>query len=260
MELPQYTELGEGAAAKPSDAWSTAGGARRRVALRACGLAVLGLSALVAVHASLCALVPMRPMRFGSHAASASSLATEGEAEGAEQLLVLAIGDWGGIPVYPYVTPAQLAVRDAMVATARGSTARKKLVLAVGDNFYSTGVTSASDPRFQQTFEDVYVNGYPELGAKDMWRVVAGNRTPSSDRGRPRAIARSRAPRRRARCPPPSPFPLPSPPLRAQTTITALARSARSSRTPTCPPPGTSPRPTMRSPSRSATRARARTL
>lgn len=169
---PQYDELGEAAAERPSNAASTAGSVPRRAALRACSLA-LGLSALVAVHASLCVLLPLRPTRYGRHA-----LAAEREARGDEdELLVLAISDWGGINLYPYVTPAQLAVRDAMVATARGSAARKRLVMALGDNFYFTGVTSASDPRFQRTFEDVYVTGYPELSETDMWRLVAGNRT-----------------------------------------------------------------------------------
>jgi hypothetical protein len=218
---------------------------------------------MVAVHASLSVLLPLRPMHFGHRAAPPpahhAALAAEGEARGADELFVLAIGDWGGIGVYPYVTPAQLAVRDAMAAAARGSSAGKKLVLAVGDNFYFTGVASAADPRFQQTFEDVYVTGYPELSEKDMWRLVAGNRTSASPH-----LARLRAPRASpsaqaravARVAHRS---LPARRPRAQTTTTARARSPRSSRTATPRPRGTSRRPTTRSRSRSPAGARART-
>lgn len=48
------------------------------------------------------------------------------------------------------------------------------------DNFYFAGVTSVDDPRFKATFEEVYVEGYPELSGKDMWRLVAGNRARSA--------------------------------------------------------------------------------
>jgi len=97
------------------------------------------------------------------------------DSESGGSLFVIAIGDWGGVPVWPYVTPGQLAVRDAMADKMQASSARRKLVLALGDNFYGSGVTGVDDSRFKSTFEDVYVTDHPELSEENMWRVIAGN-------------------------------------------------------------------------------------
>ena len=66
----------------------------------------------------------------------------------------LAVGDWGGLPVPPWVTPAQQSVASAMgtIAERHGSS----FVLSLGDHFYFHGVRNADDPRWRRTFERVY--------------------------------------------------------------------------------------------------------
>lgn len=59
----------------------------------------------------------------------------------------LVVGDWGGLPYPPYVTPIETATARMMAKTA--STMGSDFVLAVGDNFYYKGVTDVNDPRFQ---------------------------------------------------------------------------------------------------------------
>lgn len=62
----------------------------------------------------------------------------------------LIIGDWGGLPFFPYTTPSEEAVAHAM-----GNIAKKlntSFQLALGDNFYYQGVESVDDPRFQVSF------------------------------------------------------------------------------------------------------------
>ncbi|XP_076001342.1 tartrate-resistant acid phosphatase type 5a isoform X2 [Genypterus blacodes] len=81
----------------------------------------------------------------------------------------LAVGDWGGVSFPPYVTPVEKATAREMgiVATQMGA----DFVLALGDNFYYTGVDSVDSPRFEDTFESVYT-------AKSLripWYVLAGN-------------------------------------------------------------------------------------
>ncbi|XP_039586313.1 tartrate-resistant acid phosphatase type 5 [Passer montanus] len=85
-------------------------------------------------------------------------------------LSFLALGDWGGLPEPPFVTPRQVAVAAAMgrAVTELGG----DFVLALGDNFYYEGVRDEWDPRFQDTFERVFaapaLRGVP-------WFVMAGN-------------------------------------------------------------------------------------
>ncbi|XP_062367722.1 tartrate-resistant acid phosphatase type 5 [Cinclus cinclus] len=85
-------------------------------------------------------------------------------------LTFLALGDWGGVPDPPFVTPREVATAAAMgqVATELGS----DFVLALGDNFYYEGVRDEWDPRFQDTFERVFVS--PGLRGVP-WYVMAGN-------------------------------------------------------------------------------------
>ncbi|NXI09295.1 PPA5 phosphatase, partial [Irena cyanogastra] len=80
------------------------------------------------------------------------------------------LGDWGGLPEPPFVTPRQLATAAAMgqAATERGG----DFVLALGDNFYYEGVRDEWDPRFQDTFERAFVS--PGLRGVP-WYVMAGN-------------------------------------------------------------------------------------
>lgn len=82
----------------------------------------------------------------------------------------LAVGDWGGVPEPPFVTP-----REAATAAAMGRAAAERgadFVLALGDNFYYDGVRDEWDPRFQETFERAFTA--PELRALP-WFVLAGN-------------------------------------------------------------------------------------
>jgi len=73
------------------------------------------------------------------------------------------LGDWGRD------TPAQHQVARSLgeaMAEARGA-----FVLAVGDNFYESGVASVEDPLWRVCFEDVYT--HPAL--QRPWRVALGN-------------------------------------------------------------------------------------
>ncbi|NWR39925.1 PPA5 phosphatase, partial [Tachuris rubrigastra] len=85
-------------------------------------------------------------------------------------LTFLALGDWGGLPDPPFVTPREVATAAAMghTATELGG----DFVLALGDNFYYQGVRDEWDPRFQDTFERVFVS--PGLRGVP-WYVMAGN-------------------------------------------------------------------------------------
>ncbi|XP_078371357.1 tartrate-resistant acid phosphatase type 5-like [Oculina patagonica] len=86
-----------------------------------------------------------------------------------DELRFLVVGDWGGMPVWPYTTPYETAVSRGM-----GKTAEKlqtQFTVALGDNFYFTGVQNVDDKRFQETFEDVFT-------AKSLmtpWYFCAGN-------------------------------------------------------------------------------------
>ncbi|XP_066520291.1 tartrate-resistant acid phosphatase type 5a [Hoplias malabaricus] len=93
------------------------------------------------------------------------------EAKGSNRtsLRFLVLGDWGGLPNAPFVTPIEWATAQEMGRTAQQLGA--DFILALGDNFYYKGVKSVDDPRFQETFEKVYT-------AKSLnipWFVVAGN-------------------------------------------------------------------------------------
>lgn len=59
----------------------------------------------------------------------------------------LAVGDWGGVPYPPYVTPVQKTTAREMSKVAEQMGA--DFVLALGDNFYFKGVNSVDSPRFQ---------------------------------------------------------------------------------------------------------------
>ena len=59
----------------------------------------------------------------------------------------MVLGDWGGIPVTPYYTPDEAAVAKQMGIIADNINA--SFVMALGDNFYETGVTDVEDKRFQ---------------------------------------------------------------------------------------------------------------
>lgn len=71
-------------------------------------------------------------------------------AQGGELNFVV-LGDWGGKPEAPYTTDAEREVAEQLGKTA--ATVGSQFTLALGDNFYDTGVKDAHDPRFQETFE-----------------------------------------------------------------------------------------------------------
>ena len=81
----------------------------------------------------------------------------------------LVLADWGGMPVWPYVSPFQYAVAEQMGKTASKHDA--EFVLALGDNFYEHGVKNVEDPRFKETYENVYHKSSLQVP----WFVVGGN-------------------------------------------------------------------------------------
>jgi len=82
------------------------------------------------------------------------------------------LGDWGRD------TPEQHHVAAAMGRAA--AEAGSDFVLAIGDNFYSDGVTSTDDPLWQSVFEGVYT--HPALQVP--WYALLGNH---DYRGNPQA-------------------------------------------------------------------------
>lgn len=96
----------------------------------------------------------------------------DGDAEKAA-LRFLVIGDWGwiGSGAEPGSGRKQREVADAMARF--GDAHSPAFVLTVGDNFYQAGVKSAEDPRWKESFEDVYaakslqVPWYASLGNHD---------------------------------------------------------------------------------------------
>jgi len=83
----------------------------------------------------------------------------------------LVMGDWGGLPFIPYKSTAEVDTATGMgtVSAAENSS----YVLALGDNFYYSGVKSTDDARFKHTFEDVFKA--PTLQGDDYFRVLLGN-------------------------------------------------------------------------------------
>lgn len=86
-----------------------------------------------------------------------------------DALKFLVVGDWGGIDTSPYYTPAQLHVANQMGKTAEEIGA--EFTVTVGDNFYTQGVQNVDDPRFKETYEDVFTAG----SLQSRWYVIVGN-------------------------------------------------------------------------------------
>ena len=57
------------------------------------------------------------------------------------------MGDWGGLPFYPYRTFIESGTAKGMAALT--STYGTQFNLALGDNFYYKGVKSVNDHRFK---------------------------------------------------------------------------------------------------------------
>lgn len=79
------------------------------------------------------------------------------------------IGDWGGNPIPPYTTVAEKEVAEQMGKTA--ADIGSKFTVALGDNFYDTGVKDVNDPRFNSTFENVFT----AVALQSRWYVLCGN-------------------------------------------------------------------------------------
>ncbi|XP_072032237.1 tartrate-resistant acid phosphatase type 5-like isoform X2 [Amphiura filiformis] len=86
-----------------------------------------------------------------------------------KSLHFMVLGDWGGIPIYPYYTPDEVAVAKQMSIIAENINA--SFVMALGDNFYENGVTDVNDKRFQDTYENVFKAKSLQIP----WNVLAGN-------------------------------------------------------------------------------------
>jgi len=85
-------------------------------------------------------------------------------------LQFLTIGDWGGSEKDPYTTVSEIENGQGMAITANKLGA--SFVLALGDNFYHSGIgTDFHDQRFQSTFE----NAFNESALSVPWYVIAGN-------------------------------------------------------------------------------------
>lgn len=74
--------------------------------------------------------------------------------ENRTSLKFLAVGDWGGVPYPPYITAVQKATAREMSIVAEQMGA--DFVLALGDNFYYTGVESVDSPRFKVSLVKVF--------------------------------------------------------------------------------------------------------
>jgi len=86
-----------------------------------------------------------------------------------QQLCFTIIGDIGGLPKPPFTTWMQRKVADEMEKVMSKKDCR--FIIALGDNFYYTGVQSVDDPRFKQTFENTYKKTFHYVP----WYFVAGN-------------------------------------------------------------------------------------
>lgn len=92
-------------------------------------------------------------------------------AVGASSHDFMVIGDWGGVPVWPYRTPGETHVAEQLGRVAGKVDAA--YTLSLGDNFYLKGVVSVDDSRFRTTFEDVFAS--PNLRGENHFRVLGGN-------------------------------------------------------------------------------------
>ena len=84
----------------------------------------------------------------------------------------LVMGDWGGSPsALPPSQERATAAGMGQVAQASNAT----FALALGDNFYDSGVKSVEDPRFKQTFENVFSASSLSGDSGFRFHVLAGN-------------------------------------------------------------------------------------
>lgn len=105
--------------------------------------------------------------------AAALLLAALPAAAASGDLHFLVMADWGGSAAPPYTTAAEISTAGGMGRIAQ--TLNASFALAVGDNFYSSGIkTDCTDPRFKNTFEDVFTADSLQ-GPHFPFYVIAGN-------------------------------------------------------------------------------------
>ena len=96
------------------------------------------------------------------------------------------MADWGGSEAKPFTTEAELACGQSMGEMQPQVDA--KFALALGDNFYSHGISSdVTDSRFNNTFENAFPS--PNLMTDGFFRVVAGNHDHAGLRQRLKEVA-----------------------------------------------------------------------
>ena len=78
--------------------------------------------------------------------------------ESRDDVSFLVIGDFGGLPMFPYKTAIEEAVAIQMGRYARNHSI--DFVLTLGDNFYFDGVKNVNDPRFQVGMQQTNVQGH----------------------------------------------------------------------------------------------------
>jgi len=72
-------------------------------------------------------------------------------------------------PLFCSTTTGQVAAATGMAKIA--SSIKAEFVLALGDNYYNSGVKSVSDPRFGETWDTVYNQASLQVN----WYVIGGN-------------------------------------------------------------------------------------
>lgn len=90
-----------------------------------------------------------------------------------DDLHFLVMGDWGGTNHEPYTHTAEVNTAKSMDAAAAELGA--SFTLALGDNFYYSGVTSVDDSRFKDTFEQCFSGEHLSDSSGHKFHLIAGN-------------------------------------------------------------------------------------
>lgn len=107
-----------------------------------------------------------------AHAASKPHTHTHSQVKvggGDASVAFLAVGDWGGMPIPPYTTPGQRDSAKGMDLVA--GQLQADFFLALGDNFYFSGVEESTSNRFNGTFQNTYTG----TNLMKPWYLIAGN-------------------------------------------------------------------------------------
>ena len=108
-------------------------------------------------------------MAFLVTALAAVSFAPSAHAD--DNMVFFSMGDWGGASDTAPTTASELSNGKGMDAAA-AQLGKPRFVMAVGDNFYGTGIQGSEySPRFKSTFEDAF----PEASLQVPWYAIAGN-------------------------------------------------------------------------------------